>query len=202
LKGHGTSPEDLALRSYQDWLDSVETGYAIISNICNKVVLGGFSTGAGLALHLAARTQNVDGVFAVAAPMRLQDLSARFAPALDAWNRLMDRVSGGVAKKEFVDNNPENPHINYFRNPISGVRELEKLMEDLDPLLPNIRTPALVVQSERDPVVNPKGSKKIFKRLGSTDKKYTLFNFDRHGILLGEGAERVYWAIGAFIDHL
>jgi hypothetical protein len=29
-----------------------------------------------------------------------------------------------------------------------------------------------------------------------------LFNFDRHGILLGEGAERVYRAIGEFIDQL
>jgi esterase/lipase len=75
-------------------------------------------------------------------------------------------------------------------------------MEDLEPLLPKVKAPALVVQSERDPVVNPKGSNQIFQRLGSENKKYSLFNFDRHGILLGEGAERVYHAIGEFIDQL
>jgi esterase/lipase/1-acyl-sn-glycerol-3-phosphate acyltransferase len=202
LKGHGTSPEDLAVRTYQDWLRSVENGYAIIRSICDKVVIGGFSTGAGLSLHLAGRVEDVAGVFAVSAPLRLQDLGARFAPALDAWNRLMDKYTGGSAKKEFVENNPENPHINYHRNPISGVRELERLMEAMEPLLPKIEIPAFVVQSEGDPVVNPKGSKKIFNQLGSKDKKYSLFNFDRHGILLGEGAERVYGAIGEFIEQL
>jgi hypothetical protein len=29
-----------------------------------------------------------------------------------------------------------------------------------------------------------------------------LFNFQRHGILLGEGAERVYRTIGDFLDHI
>jgi esterase/lipase/1-acyl-sn-glycerol-3-phosphate acyltransferase len=202
LKGHGTSPEDLAQRTYKDWLVAVEEGYALIDSICDRVVIGGFSTGAGLALHIAARAKNLSGVFAVAAPLRLQDLGARFASTLDAWNHLMDKIGKGVAKKEFVGNTPENPHINYFRNPISGVSEIEKLMESLYPLLDNITVPALIIQSENDPVVNPKGSRKIFQRLGSLDKKYTLFNFDRHGILLGEGSDRVYRTIAEFIDHL
>jgi len=202
LKGHGTSPEDLAQRTYKDWLASVEEGYALISSICERVVIGGFSTGAGLALHIAARAQNLSGVFAIAAPLRLQDLGARFASTLDAWNRMMDKIAKGAAKKEFVNNSPENPHINYFRNPISGVSEIENMMEALYPLLEDITVPALIVQSENDPVVNPKGSRKIFKRLGSVDKRYTLFNFDRHGILLGEGSDRVYRTIGEFVDHL
>ena len=99
LKGHGTSPEDLAQRTYTDWLTSVEEGYALISSICERVVVGGFSTGAGLALHLAARVKNLSGVFAVAAPLRLQDLGARFASTVDAWNRLMDKIGKGTAKK-------------------------------------------------------------------------------------------------------
>ncbi|MFC1882870.1 alpha/beta hydrolase, partial [Thermodesulfobacteriota bacterium] len=57
LKGHGTSPNDLAARSYQDWMVSIDRGYAIISSICDRVVVGGFSTGAGLALDLAVRVK-------------------------------------------------------------------------------------------------------------------------------------------------
>ncbi len=201
LKGHGTSPEDLAARSYGDWVRSAEAGYAIVASLCRRVVVGGFSTGAGLALELASRIERIEGVFAISAPLRLQDLGARFASAVTVWNRIMERVSRDGAKKEFVENSPENPHINYVRNPVSGVAEIERLMEAVESRLPDLRIPALVVQSQRDPVVDPRGSEKIFKLIGSDDKVCIRFNFQRHGILFGEGAERVHRAVADFVAH-
>ena len=201
LKGHGTSPEDLAKRVYPDWVESIDEGYAIISSICRKVIAGGFSTGAGLALDITARVKDVAGVFAVAAPMRLKDFSTKFAPAVDMWNRLMEKAYGIGPTMEFVENKPENPHINYLRNPISGVKELERLMDDLEPKLPSIEVPALVLQSGQDPVVDPRGSRKIFEKIGTEDKEYVLFNFNRHGILLGDGSEKVYRVIGDFLQR-
>jgi esterase/lipase/1-acyl-sn-glycerol-3-phosphate acyltransferase len=202
LRGHGTSPDDLAHRSHKDWISSVDRGFAIIRNLCREVVVGGFSTGAGLALELAARVKGVAGVFGVCPPMRLHDLSAKLVPAVDAWNRLMKRVQLNGAKMEFVDNHPEQPDINYTRNPISGVLELERLMEALEPKLPDIDMPALILQSSEDPIVDPKGSRRIFELLGSKDKQYTLFHLQRHGILLGEDSHTVHKAIGGFIENL
>ena len=75
-------------------------------------------------------------------------------------------------------------------------------MEALEKKLPDIDMPALVIQSLGDPVVNPVGSRRAFDRLGSEDKTYILYNFDRHGILLGKGANRVHRAIGDFIEKL
>ena len=199
LKGHGTSPDDLAKQSYQDWVESIDSGYALISSICRKVVAGGFSTGAGLALNLAARVKEVAGVFAVAAPMTLKDFSSKFAPAVDMWNRIMDKTYNVGPQKIFVENKPENPHINYLRNPISGVRELARLMDDLEPKLSSLNKPTLIIQSRRDPVVDPKGSKKIFELLGAQQKEYLLVNLDRHGILLGKGSQRVHQIIGEFV---
>lgn len=200
LKGHGTSPDDLATRSYRDWVASIDRGYALISSICQKVVVGGFSTGAGLALDLAARVKEIVGVFAVAAPMTLKDFSSKFAPAVDMWNRMMDKTYQFGPKKIFVENRPENPHINYLRNPISGVKELVRLMDDLEAKLPGLDVPSLIIQSRRDPVVDPKGSRKIFELLGSREKEYLLVNLDRHGILLGEGSQRVHAIIGEFVN--
>jgi len=202
LKGHGTSPDDLATRTYKDWIRSVDQGYAVIRNQCRRVVVGGFSTGAGLALDLAARIGDIAGAFAVSPPLRLQDFSSRFVPAVDVWNRIMAKVHWDGAKKEFVENRPENPHINYLRNPVAGIRELERLMDSLEQRLADIVMPALVMQSRLDPVVDHKGSRRGFEMLGSADKQYVLFNFERHGILLGPGAERVHQAIGEFIKNL
>ncbi len=202
VKGHGTSPEDLARTRYQGWVDSVDRAYAIVSALCRRVVVGGFSNGAGLALDLAARVGDVSGVFAVSPPLRLNDLSTRLVPAVDVWNRFMKKVHLNEARMEFVENHPENPHINYGRNPIAGVRELERFMNALEGKLANIQVPALVIQGQGDPVVNPKGSVRVFQKIGAEDKTYVLFSFDRHGIVLGEGADRVHRTVWEFIDRI
>jgi len=53
LAGHGTSVADLAQHNYSDWVDSVNRGHAILKTCCEQIVVAGFSTGAGLALHQA-----------------------------------------------------------------------------------------------------------------------------------------------------
>ncbi len=202
LRGHGTCPEDLATRTHRDWRASVDEGYAIIRNSCRRVAVGGFSTGAALALDLAARIDDIEGVFAVCPPRRLQDLSDRFGPAPDFWARLKEMVRLGPSRKEFIENTPENPDISYRRNPVSGIREVELLMDDLLPRLSAVRPPALVIHSHRDPVADASGSKQIFEGLGSTDKRHVLFDFDRHCIILGDGAPRVHRVIWEFIRSL
>ncbi len=200
LKGHGTSSRDLSKRRYEDWVESVDEGYAIMSNICRRVVVGGFSFGGGLSLDLAARLPRVAGAFAVCPPMRLQDISSKFAPAVGLWNRLMDLAHYDVAKKEYVEISLEHPQINYARLPVTGINELERFMTMLGPKLPIVRVPSLIVQSAGDPVVGPEGSKILFEHLGTKDKKYLLFDFDRHGILMGDGAGAVHAAIAEFIE--
>ncbi len=199
LKGHGTAPEDLAGTKYEQWIESVEEAFVVMRHSCEKIVVGGFSTGAGLALDLCTRVDDITAVFAVAPPMRLQDLGSYFVSALDSWNIMIKKMHLKVMAKDFIENIPENPHINYFRNPIAGIHQLEKLMEALESKLETIHQPALVVQSRKDPVVNPKGTLKLFEGLGSETKEYYVFDYNRHGILIGEGVTRIYKAIENFI---
>ena len=201
LKGHGTAPEDLAKTKYEQWIESVEEAFVVLRHSCKKIIVGGFSTGAGLALELSTRMDDIEAVFAVAPPMRLQDLGSYFVPAIDAWNAMIKKIHLDTIAKEFIENQPENPHINYVRNPIAGIHQLEKLMEYLEPKLKTIDKPTLVVQSRKDPVVNPKGTLKLFERLGSDIKEYYIFDYDRHGILIGESVERIYKAIENFIKQ-
>ena len=202
LRGHGTSPADLATRRYEEWVDSVDEGYAVMSNLCQRVVVGGFSLGGGLALDLAARLPEVAGVFAVCPPMKLQEVSTKLVQALELWNRLMGMAGYDTAKKEFADISLEHPDINYGHVPIASVAELERFMKALGPKLAAIKSPALVVQSRHDPVANPEGSRSLFEKLGTRKKEYLVFDLARHGILLGEEAGQVHEAIGEFIDRV
>lgn len=202
LRGHGTSPEDLASCQGADWVDSIDLGYALMSAICKRVVIGGFSFGGGLALDCAVRIEGLAGVFAVCPPLRLRNISSHFAPMVSVWNRLMDQVHYRNGKKEFIAIAPEHPHINYARLPVNGLWEMKRFMNKLEARLPEVRVPTLVVQSLGDPTVDPDGTQHLFDQLGTEDKEYRIFDFNRHGILLGEGAEQVHAAIGAFIDRL
>lgn len=202
LKGHGTSPEDLAQCHYMEWVESVEKGYTVVKNRCDRVIAGGFSMGAGLAIDLAARVDDLCGLFAIAPPLKLQNFSSNFVPAVNLWNRLLKRIHIDRNRMEYVENTPENPHINYSRNPIAAVAEMGQLMDALEPRLSSVTVPTLIVQSQADPVVDPKGSRTIFKKLGSVDKEYLLINYPHHGIVNGEGSDRVFRAVGDFVQKI
>lgn len=202
LKGHGTAPEDLALRQGDDWRESVDSSYAALKIACKKVVVAGFSFGGGLALDAVVRNGDVAGVVAVCPPLRLQDFSSRLAPSLGVWNRLLGAMHIEKGKLEFLELSPEHPEINYHRLPVAGLAAMEKFMGELAERLTEITAPALIVQSRHDPVVDPDGTRQLYNRLGSTRKEYLLVESARHGILLGEGAEVVYAAIGRFLHKI
>jgi esterase/lipase len=107
------------------------------------------------------------------------------------WNKFLGRIHLRKGTMEFVTNNPENPHINYFRNPVSGVNELGKLMKEVEDRLKYISDPVLIIQGSDDPVVNPISGIEIFGKLG-TEKKQLVRIFARHhGILRGKEAAQV-----------
>ncbi|MEQ1711012.1 MAG: alpha/beta fold hydrolase [Hyphomicrobium sp.] len=54
LAGHGGTAERLAASSWQDWYRSAEEAFDALESRCDEVVVGGLSTGAVLALMLAA----------------------------------------------------------------------------------------------------------------------------------------------------
>jgi esterase/lipase len=114
----------------------------------------------------------------------------------------MEKFNFEAAKKEFVENSPENRHINYIRNPLSGLMELDRLMEILRDKLNRVTVPAMVIQGYGDPVVDPKGSQAVFERLGSQEKEYLLINAGKHGIINGERAWRVFQAVELFLDRV
>jgi esterase/lipase/1-acyl-sn-glycerol-3-phosphate acyltransferase len=199
LAGHGTSHRDLAQRSYQEWLLPVEKGYAILSNICDKVVLGGVSIGGCLALDLASRLERLAGVFAVCPPLRLKDYSTSFMPELDVWNRILARINGDALEREFFEFTSENPYVNYDKNPALGVKEVGTFLDHLQTVLADVLHPSLIVHAAKDPVVDSRGSKIIYDKLGSKKKEYVLKNYDNHVIISGKYAKSVHRLINDFV---
>jgi len=202
LPGHGTSAEDLATRKFQEWRETVENGYVLMSTLCDRVVLGGIAVGGNLALDLACRVDSLAGVFAVCPPFALNDYSARFMPVTDVWNRLLHKMKGGSRNKDYLEFSYGNLSVNYPRNPVAGVKEVGDFLESIEKCYSAIRQPALIVQADKNPVVDPRGSKQLYDQISSRNKEYCLLSYDRHVLVNGEGTEKVFGKIGAFIDEM
>ena len=72
LPGHGTTPQDCNRFTWQDWYASVEQTYLQLVEGCQRVVIGGESTGALLVLYLAAKYPEVAGILCYAPALRLR----------------------------------------------------------------------------------------------------------------------------------
>jgi esterase/lipase/1-acyl-sn-glycerol-3-phosphate acyltransferase len=202
LRGHGTTPEDLAGRTWEQWYESVNRGYVALKNTVGKMAVVGFSTGAGLALYTGiTKSENLVCAVSISAPLRLKNISSRFASTVVLWNSLLSKMRIKKGRYEFVENHPENPHINYFRNPIHGVNELEKMMQVVEYRLPDFKIPVLIVQASNDPVVNSESAFEIFRKMGPIRKEICLIHSDRHGIVNGEESTTVFRRVKNFLDE-
>lgn len=200
LAGHGTTPKDLAEKTYIDWQYSVERGYAILSTICKNIVIGGVSIGGCLALDLASRLPRLSGVFAVCPPLRLRDYSTNFMPAQDVWHRILGKLKRDKLDVDFLKFSSENTYINYDRNPVIGIKNVGNFLEHLQEQLGKIEHPSLIIHAENDPIVDSRGSKVMYNEISSTRKEYILLASSRHIITNGEGSSRVHKIISNFID--
>lgn len=71
LPGHGTQPEELNKVSWEDWAWTAEASYQHLATLCPTVFVGGESTGAALALHLASAHEEIGGVLCYAPAIKL-----------------------------------------------------------------------------------------------------------------------------------
>ncbi len=202
LRGHGTAPEDLVERSWEDWYTSYNRGYAVIKSVTDNIIVGGFSTGGCLALIAAARKGlKVQAAFSICAPLQVNNYSIRLVPSLVSLNSILKRLGQGKESWDYVVNEPENSHINYRKNPLRGVRELVEVMNVTESVLSEVTVPTLVVQASSDPIVSPISGQLIFDKLGSSFKEFVMVSRDRHGIINGAGREDVYSHVEHFLNR-
>ena len=204
LKGHGTAPIDIKNYSWFDWYESVQRGYCALSNICSQVAIVGFSTGGLLSLLSASQKKSFNklaGVVSINSALKLRDIKSKMIPGINLWNELLEKFNLEKGRMEFIEDVPENPHINYSRNYIKGVYELEKLMILCDDNLHKILCPTLVIQSKNDPVVNPISGKIIFDKIHSTAKKLIEVDFENHVIITAKNKEMVFQEIINFFNQ-
>ena len=203
LSGHGTLSKEMRNCTVEEWLESVNRGYTVLSHFHQKLFVVGFSAGALLALiKSCAHVDNLSGVVAINPALNLKQRSILFTPFLDTWNNVLSSLSVGAGTLKWVDNVPENPDSNYDRIYVSGLRQLLLLQESCREHLDKVTLPLLIIQGENDPVVAFSSAENIQEKVLSADKELYKIAVSNHVIVRGETIESVYRPVLTFIERL
>lgn len=194
LPGHYTHPEDANRYRWQDWARTVEMAYREISARCEKVVVGGESTGAVLALYLASEHPEIAALLAYAPVLRLT-LSPFDAVRL----RLIAPFVPYMPKSSL-----SSPDLwqGYPVNPLKGAIELLRLQRVVRRRLERIGQPILVVQGKRDATVHASVPQVIYDRVRSTTKELHWMENSAHTVVLDRERDQVAEMTLRFIEKV
>ncbi|HEX9235569.1 MAG TPA: alpha/beta fold hydrolase [Actinomycetota bacterium] len=194
LPGHGTSPEDLAATSWEDW--DGEAGQAVdeLAARCSTVIAVGLSFGATLALHQAAtRPDAIAGVVAINGYIHDSRLLMAFAARAFMRTR---KGTGRDIKKPGVE------ELNYERMPVSVLPGLGKYLRMVERELPDLRQPLLLFSSDEDHTSKPANSRLIMAKAGSPSKELIRLTNSYHVATMDYDAESIFERVLAFAHSL
>ena len=196
LPGHGTSWQEMNRTTYADWLAAVEAALASLRARNSRVVVGGLSMGASLALRLAQlHPQQVDGLVLANPAVLLTDPRLHLLPVL----RLVVPSLPGIASDIRA---PGREEVGYDRTPLralhSQVRAWRRVRADLH----RVTQPLLLARTSVDHVVPAASSAAVLAGVSSADVTEVVYRNSYHVLTLDEDAPEFFAASVAFADRI
>jgi carboxylesterase len=201
LAGHCAGEAELLATNWRDWYASVERAFDALKGQVQSVYAGGLSMGAILALHLAAkRGAELSGLLLYAPTLWYDGWSI-------PWYRFLLRIliDTPIGRRyRFVEREPygiKDPKIRrrilaamergnsaeagLLGTPSASLRELWRLVAEIEPELKAITVPALLVHAREDDISSLKNATYLQKNLGGLvdtlilDDSYHIVTIDR-----------------------
>lgn len=201
LAGHCATPEELKRSTWREWYASVEDAYERLSAQCDRVIAGGLSMGAILALRLAQqRPQALDGLLLLSPSFRLDGFAMpwhgrllRLArpgllpfdmdlPERSPYGLKDQRIRALVLRKMQSGSVAE---AGVFSTPLSAFAEFNALSAAVRRKLQDVSQPALLVHPREDDIASIDNAMLIQRRLGGAvttvilEESYHLVTVDR-----------------------
>ena len=154
LPGHGTHSEDLAARRLEEWEAAVLAGYELLAPAGPPVGLG-VSTGALLLAQLATQ-RPLAGLILLSPFLRLRHRLAPWAGLLRFFQPYQE-----------VEVAPQLQRYYYRRRPLAAIHQLNRLLQRLPTLLPQIAAPVLIINGRGDQTIDLASAQELAAALGS-----------------------------------
>jgi len=176
LPGFGTSPQDLKNTPIEAWKIALNGEIKLLRTKCDKLIVGGHSMGGVLSLILASK-HNLNGVFAISAPVGIRPFLAKLVPFIKLFIKYYP-----IPFEKFREET-NGKWVGYDKIPLNQATKMKKLIKEMKKVLPIIRCPALLLQGRLDSIIEPKSMNYIFENISSDSKRKIWLENNGHSIL-------------------
>lgn len=221
LAGHCGTLDDLVGTSWLDWLASVRRGADLLSRRVDRVVVGGLSMGAVLALALAQeRPEHIAGVLALSPAFRHDGWSMPRYTKLACLLPVM-RALGIGRRSVFMEQPPYGIKDEALRarvvsqmhagdsaasglpgNPWWSVVEMHKLARSVLRNMPALRAPCMVMHARNDDIASVSNAYEIQRRAVNAPVTLQLLDDSYHMITIDRERRVVIARAAAFVTEL
>lgn len=200
LTGHATQVEDLIRTRKQDWLASAEEGWHLLQSHTERIFVIGLSLGGVLSFLLSEKFPTA-GVVVMASFYEMPvPIAKKLGPLLIPLSKIIPKLKKG--KGGWFNPEKEKDYVAYKYNPVRPAWELTLLLRQLQEILPNIKTPSLIIHSKDDDYVLPYQAELLYKHLGSDHKQLIWVEKAGHIITRDGDTSKVFQPIGDFVERI
>lgn len=191
LPGHGDSLETLAQSRWSDWRQSVEALLNTYASEEEPVIVAGLSTGALLALDLAACHPNkVLGVVALSPALRLTWPFPSLALQLYCGLRLPNFFLPKKFGPDIRDAAQRSHHVTHRAQPAYGGNEVRLAGKRVKKILRNVTCPVFVAHGAQDHVIPVSAGRDTFRLVGTPDEQKRLLILPRSYHIITRDVDR------------
>ncbi|MHB8184830.1 MAG: alpha/beta hydrolase [Dermatophilaceae bacterium] len=196
LPGHGTTWQEMNNTRWEDWYSCVDTAFRELHETCERVVVGGLSMGATLALKLAQEHgPRISALILVNPAVKSEDPRIRLLPVLRHLVPSLGAIGNDV-KKEGVTEQA------YTRNPLKALHSQLVAWQTVVRDLPEVTQPVLLLRSTQDHVLPASSSALVLSRISSSDVTEILLEDSYHVATIDNDAPRIFDESAKFIERI
>ncbi len=122
LRGHGTKWQDMKNVKYTDWINDLEEALGKLQERCSKLFLCGLSLGGGLALYMAGKYSDLNGIILINHASKFTHPKFWFVPIIKLLISSVPAIASDIK-------DPNSNEIAYDRTPTKGVHEMMKMLK-------------------------------------------------------------------------
>jgi carboxylesterase len=202
LPGHGTTIKDLNSTTWRDWFGKAEIDFLTLSAHFEDVFIAGLSMGGLLTLSLMAlKAGRVKAGAALSTPMIFSDWKARYLLPIADMTGLKYLVPDLPKSIRDIAAKGAKTHVCYDRDSVVATASLISVMKKIRHDLSRVDAPLLIVQSEKDTVVDPRSADIIFEGVSSSVKEKVILEKSFHTITVDVEKDIVAKSVLEFFER-